>query len=372
MARPPLPLGTHGAIRIYFTGRGYRARTLVRDYDGTTRALERTARSRSAAEAALKVAVRDRSLGDISGEICGSTRVSVLAEAWFETMTELAPTTKQAYRDRLNIQVLPSLGNLLIRELTVGTIDRHLRAVAKKHGVGVSRTTRSVLSGMCGLAARHDALDRNPVRDAGRLPTPKRPLPRALTAEQVRQLRALLTYDERAINRDVPDLISIMLATGLRIGEATGIFWEDLDLAAATLHVRGTLVRLKNAGLVRTDATKTPAGARILILPSWCVTMLRARGAGSGPVFTAQKGGLRDPANTQADLRDALRNAGFAWVTSHTLRKTVATAMDDAGLTARATADQLGHAQPSMTQDVYMGRKAAATGAAAVLEAFGI
>ena len=49
-------------------------------------------------------------------------------------------------------------------------------------------------------------------------------------------------------------------------------------------------------------------------------------------------------------------------------RKTVATLMDDAGLTARQAADQLGHAKVSMTQDNYFGRKIARTGAAALLE----
>jgi integrase len=86
-------------------------------------------------------------------------------------------------------------------------------------------------------------------------------------------------------------------------------------------------------------------------------------------VFPAQLGGLRDPSNTNADLRDALDLAEFDWVTTHTFRKTVATWMDEAGLSARAAADQLGHAQPSMTQDVYFGRKARVTGAAALLEA---
>jgi integrase len=40
-----------------------------------------------------------------------------------------------------------------------------------------------------------------------------------------------------------------------------------------------------------------------------------------------------------------------------------------AGLSSRAAADQLGHANTSMTTDVYFGRKVLATGAAAVLEA---
>jgi integrase len=48
--------------------------------------------------------------------------------------------------------------------------------------------------------------------------------------------------------------------------------------------------------------------------------------------------------------------AGYGWVTFRTFRKTVATLLDAAGLTARQIADILGHAHPSMTQDVYMGR----------------
>ena len=42
----------------------------------------------------------------------------------------------------------------------------------------------------------------------------------------------------------------------------------------------------------------------------------------------------------------------------HTYRKTVATMLDRQGLSARTIADQLGHARISMTQDVYMGRRA--------------
>ena len=67
----------------------------------------------------------------------------------------------------------------------------------------------------------------------------------------------------------------------------------------------------------------------------------------------------------------AFDEAGYEWVTSHIYRKTVATLMDDAGLTARQAADQLGHAKVSMTQDNYFGRKVARTGAAGLLEVFG-
>ena len=60
----------------------------------------------------------------------------------------------------------------------------------------------------------------------------------------------------------------------------------------------------------------------------------------------------------------------FEWVKTHTYRKTVATLLDESGATARMIADQLGHSRVSMTQDVYLGRRAANAGNLAALEAY--
>ena len=59
----------------------------------------------------------------------------------------------------------------------------------------------------------------------------------------------------------------------------------------------------------------------------------------------------------------------LAWVTSHSFRKTAATILDEAALSARLVADQLGHSRPSMTQDIYMGRHAVDSQAALALDA---
>nr|WP_242687134.1 MULTISPECIES: tyrosine-type recombinase/integrase [unclassified Actinopolyspora] len=72
--------------------------------------------------------------------------------------------------------------------------------------------------------------------------------------------------------------------------------------------------------------------------------------------------------NTRRGLRNARGNDGFAWVTSHVFRKTAATVLDEAGLSARRIADQLGHSRPSLTQDVYMGRQSLDRDAAEALE----
>ncbi|MET9268085.1 helix-turn-helix domain-containing protein [Kribbella sp. NPDC003557] len=58
----------------------------------------------------------------------------------------------------------------------------------------------------------------------------------------------------------------------------------------------------------------------------------------------------------------------LAWIRSHALRKTTATALDQAGHTARQIADQLGQARVSITQDIYLGRQSANPAAAQALE----
>ena len=153
MGRPPLELGTYGTIRFYPTDTGYRACTKARGYDGRTRAVERHGRTKAAAERALKAALRDRAGNQASGEITAGSRVATLAEAWYAALADLSPVTLQAYRDRLDRQILPRLGQLRIRELSVGTLDRHLRGIADTHGVATALMCRSVLRDMtnCGI-----------------------------------------------------------------------------------------------------------------------------------------------------------------------------------------------------------------------------
>src|SRR4051794_15255176 len=368
VARPHLELGTHGRIRVYPDPAGYRAVCLYRDWDGVTRQVEWQAKTKGAAEQALAVALRDRGRPGTGHEITPDTKIAVLAEKWFSELEGKSPSTMQAYRDRLDRQVLPALGNVRMREISVGLLDRHLAAVRAAHGPALAKMTKSVISGMCGLACRHDALKSNPCRDVARIPNLPRRAPRSLSVEEVKTLRAWLSDDRKARERDLPELVAFMVGTGLRIGEACAVSWPDLDLDTGTVTVRGTVLRVKGQGLV-ISRPKSVAGDRVLELPSWCVALLRQQGASSGPVFPAPRSRkLRDPNNTRRDLREAFAAMGMPGITSHAFRKTVATLMDQAGLSARSAADQLGHAKPSLTQDVYFGRSRRATGAARVLE----
>lgn len=130
---------------------------------------------------------------------------------------------------------------------------------------------------------------------------------------------------------------------------------------------------VKGKGLVA-KRVKSRTSERGLLLPWWCVELLRARrvrlGAVEGPVFPDSRGGWRDRSNVGKTFRQVRGGSDFEWVKTHTYRKTVATLLDQSGATARMVADQLGHSRVSMTQDVYLSRRAGNAANLAGLEAY--
>jgi integrase len=158
------------------------------------------------------------------------------------------------------------------------------------------------------------------------------------------------------------------------------VHWKHLDLQRGVAEWGGGVVRVKGKGQ-RINSGKTDVSARTLNLPSWLTVMLRNRKAEmaarqgveldelDGPVFPNSLGTLRDKHNTLAQWREFRADAGFGWVTIRTFRRSVATILDEAGLSARQIADQLGQSKISTTQDVYMGRRAPGRAAADALEA---
>ena len=137
--------------------------------------------------------------------------------------------------------------------------------------------------------------------------------------------------------------------------------WADFDERAATIAVAGKVVRVAGKGLVRVAETKTAAGRRTIPLPRFAVDMLRNRRGlpflgEQSVIFPSASGALRDPDSFNAHWRQVRDELGVPGVSSHSFRKTLATLIDDGGLSARIGADHLGHSQVSMTQDRYMAR----------------
>ncbi len=264
MARPPLPVGTWGVIRRSELAPGrWMADTLFRDFDGRTRRVERRGSTGAQAEQSLRNYLRTRSRAAQLGELTGETRLREAAALWLVGLQEegRAPSTLDADADALRLHVVPGLGMLQLREVTVGVCDRFVQSVKANAGPGAARHARTVLSGVLGMAARHEAIRGNPVRDVARISSSREPA-RSLRPEEVRRLRAGVRADQRAVDRDLPDLVDFMLGTGLRIGEVLAMTWDAVDLASAQVEVRATVVTVKGRGAVLQPRPKTRTGWR--------------------------------------------------------------------------------------------------------------
>ena len=200
----------------------------------------------------------------------------------------------------------------------------------------------------------------NPARDVQSIRSKAAPQgATSLTGDQLRDLLSKLRTSETCRRRDLVDPITVLIATGLRRSELLALRWADFDAESGAIAVAGKVVRQRGVGLLRIDETKTAAGRRTIPLPSFAVAALTERRArpfiGEQQVIFASKAGkLRDPENFAGQWRAARAELGVPDATSHSFRKSVATLIDDAGLSARIGADHLGHAHVSMTQDRYM------------------
>jgi integrase len=367
MSRPTLPLGSYGKITTWQTDAGYTSRTKFRDFDGVVRPVKRNGKTKTAAERALKAALVERQAPTNDADIKRDSTFGKAADLWFVELEGLvragqrSPGTLKTYRSIYKTHVKAAFASLRVSEVSTPVADRALSAIART-STSAARTAKIVVSGIMGLAARHGAIVVNPVREVGRIEgTPAR-LPRALSAEEREQWLKAVGASKQARDWDLPDLSLMMLATGCRIGECLAIGWTEIDLDGACVDIAWHLVRATGVGLLRLPATKSgPKGERVLPLPGWAVTMLKRRrlliGADVEPVFPDSLGGWRDPSNVGRVWREVRRKAEMTDMVSHHLRKTVASFLDDANVSTRKISDQLGHANVSMTQDRYLGRR---------------
>lgn len=177
-----------------------------------------------------------------------------------------------------------------------------------------------------------------------------------LTPEQVQEVLSSIKG-----NRLEP-LYLLMLATGLRRGEALALRWSDLD--GTTLRVRRTLSRVEGVGLVESDPKSTASRRDLLLGPTMLRVLERHRAAQAaerlqqGPGWVDNGLMFCTPLKTHLEPRNALRDfqrltASVGSVKLHTLRHTVATTMLAAGVDLATVADHMGHGSRSVTLEIY-------------------
>lgn len=400
-------MGTHGSIKVArrtgdITG-SYVAKCRFRDFDGRTRLIERSGATKAAASRALQDEIRTRSRSVATAPLRPGHTFERAAELWLLKLDAQvadgarAVTTADLYRQRLRSVILPAIGQWRLYECTVPRFDGFLASLSPQHGAESRKTVRTIVSQILRVAVQHEAIPDNPIRHLDPIEKASRK-PRALTTAERRKfldwMRATsddadeAREQQKARRRDLPDIVTFMLGTGVRIGEALGVRWCDLDLEGVPVvdgdlirtvpivAITGNIVRHRGKGLQRHDG-KTETSLRIVPLPQFVVAMVRNREVDGpeDPVFPAAavSGGLgwKDPNNMATYIREARKAAGMDWpVTSHTFRKTAATIWHDSGiLTDRQKADLTGHAKISTLTDIYVARGELHPAGAAVMDA---
>ena len=152
-------------------------------------------------------------------------------------------------------------------------------------------------------------------------------------------------------------LFMLLAFTGLRISEALGLQWRDLEQTAdgPVLAVRRQFYR----GQLK-DYPKTDAGERLVaVVPELARELMRHRAATSyaadpDPIFTTMYGTHMSAHNVRRMLRPITEELGLEWVTPHVFRHSLATPRRNAGYDANAIARVLGHTDPGFTQRTYI------------------
>ena len=264
-----------------------------------------------------------------------------------EWMPRMLPTlkasTQSSYRTNLNRYVLPWLGATRLRDLRKGDIQAWLSALSES---GLSRQTVkniwSALSSVLRTAVDWGYIKENPahgVRFPARQPKAAVFLP---TPEQVAQI--LKQLPEPAYT-----LLLLLVGTGLRVGEALGLRWEDVDLNRKNLTVRRYIWH----GQV--NSPKYAASERVIPLGPVLTEHLQDRFSDPGAwVFEGDSGRPFDPRNlARRHLHPVLDRLGIPRFSWHRLRKLHSTYLGDLSVSPRILQAQLGHADAALTLNVY-------------------
>lgn len=201
------------------------------------------------------------------------------------------------------------------------------------------------------FAVRHKLIDANPVQSAEKpRKTVDDDMKNQLRVLQPKQIRKLLeaTDDEK-----YRLLFMTAIMTGMRQGELFGLKWEDVDFRKNQIHVKrsfnhGQFFSPKTSGSIR-SIDMSPALS--LELKKWKLVC----GQNSMDlVFFNEAGNPMDSVNMmRRHFFPALKKAELPRIVFHDLRHTYASLLIAQGENIKYIQNQLGHATPTMTLDVY-------------------
>lgn len=293
------------------------------------------------------------------------------ARLWLERRAkEVRPRTAELYQLELSY-ALPSLndpeardplGSRPLQEVKPAHIREVLDGLSKRYSIRTVKMVRQRLWQVFRDALDMELVYRNPV-DPVRIKTPrgqaKSKAGRALEPHEVAALLAALDQ-----HKDLRTALALrlMLACGLRRGEALGLQWQDLDLGAGTLTVarawtddgkRGVLTLPKTHTSGRTVPIPHATRERLQQYRAWYAERL---GEPRPEAWVFPGNDPSKPLNPHAPnwaLKRITERLGIGPLRVHDLRHSYGSHMLANGAPLELVAERMGHANPNITLGVY-------------------
>ena len=304
-------------------------------------------------------------------------RVPTLAEytePWLATLgTRTRGSTLEDYRDRLRIRIVPLLGSLPLAEITRERVRGFIRDLAARGNRRVKQRetprplsratlkgTLHVLSALLGRAVEDGLIPTNPATGLAR----EIAAPTSSEVEEVEvftpeELTRLLAVAEQ----DWPEwhpFILTLARSGIRLGEAVGLEWRDVDFERRVLIIRRTERRGRVSVPKSGKARRVDMSRQLTHALSGLKSLQEAEAVVAGRaapvrVFSMPGTGepIRDDSFRNYVWSAILRRAGLRYRKPHTLRHTFASLLIEAGESLKYVQEQLGHHSPAFTLAVY-------------------
>ncbi len=223
------------------------------------------AKTKTDAISELRALQVDHERGDFSRSDALALTVEEIAADWLahlearvghrDAKQRRSARTVALNRQRVAKHILPELGSRPVAEVTVADVRRLIDRLGAKLAPGTVTSTVNILSGLLRFAVRNGHAERNVVRDLDRddRPGTKRVSePRYLSPDEIDLLLAKLSDTFRPV-------ALVCALAGLRISEALGLRWRDVDFKADEIRVVEQLGAKGDLVPVKTTASAAPA-----------------------------------------------------------------------------------------------------------------
>ena len=270
--------------------------------------------------------------------------------------------TLKTYKSYYYKHVSPKIGSRKVQQIERREILALQKDIADYLSVSTCNTVLKMLKVVLNDAMQDAVINKSPADGIKSLKETEKAAEtyhRALTEQEQKDFMQEMAKDYYY------EFVSLLLCTGMRIGEAAALAWSDIDYKQNVVHVTKT-VTFNEDGTVNIGSPKSGAGKRDIPLNDTIKGVLSSQKKKQGNilpmndnrVFASVYGGIVHNHAVNRAISDALarleeQGKPIEHFTAHALRDTFATRYIEQGGSPQTLKTILGHSSLAMTMDLY-------------------